>query len=113
DSASARLGSARRPLDQLVRIDASQAELSELFDTAYYALEELGSRPERYLAMIEHDPARLEGIRRRQDLLFRLRSKYGPGLEDVVRTLETARRELADLDAAEWEIGALKTRRDA
>ncbi|MEX2571290.1 MAG: DNA repair protein RecN [Gemmatimonadota bacterium] len=112
-SAVQRLDSVRRSLDQLVRIDPSQAALSELFDTAYYALEELGSRLEQYLLLVEHDPARLESINRRQDLLFRLRSKYGPQLEDVIRTLEDARRELGVIETAEFEIGELAGRRDS
>src|SRR5690606_19888155 len=94
-SASGRLGSMRRTLDQLIRLDDSQRELSELFDTAYYALEELGSRLEDYLQVVEHDPTRLEAVRNRQDLLYRLRTKYGPTLSDVERTLSEARAELA------------------
>jgi DNA repair protein RecN (Recombination protein N) len=111
-SAVGRLGSARRAIEQLVRIDASQAPLSELFDTAYYALEELGSRLEAYLLVVEHDPERLETVRRRQDLLFRLRSKYGPTLDDVLQTLETAKRELALVEDAAWELTELERRRD-
>jgi DNA repair protein RecN (Recombination protein N) len=111
DSASGRLGSVRRQLDQLLRIDPSQSELMELFDTAYYAIEELGSRLESYLQIVEHDPDRLETLRRRQDLLYRLRSKFGPELVDVLRTLENARAELALLDSAQWEISELNARR--
>src|SRR5690606_22390449 len=59
-SVTERLGEARRGIEQLVRIDSSQQELSELFDGAWYALEELGSRLEDYLTVVEHDPARLE-----------------------------------------------------
>lgn len=111
-SAIDRLGEVRRPLDQLVRIDPSQAELSDLFDTAYYAIEELGTRLEAYLAAVEHDPARLEEIRRRQDLLYRLRSKYGPTLEEVAGTLARAREELSLIDGAEWEMAQLVRRRE-
>ncbi|MQA90773.1 MAG: DNA repair protein RecN [Gemmatimonas sp.] len=111
-SASNQLTSVRRPLEQLVRIDASQAELQELYDSAYYALEELGSRLDDYLQVVEHDPVRLEELRRRQDLLYRLRTKYGPELTDVVRTLEEAGGELSLLDGAAWEVGELTRRRD-
>jgi len=112
DSAGARLASVRRPLDQLVRIDPAQAELQELFDTAYYALEELGSRLEAYLLVVEHDPARLEELRRRQDLLFRLRTKYGPELPDVVATLERARAELSAIEDSDWRAAELTKQRD-
>jgi len=112
-SALSRMGQARRGLDQLVRIDPSQEPLGELFDTSFYALEELGSRLEAYLLVVEHDPERLEQVRVRQDQLFRLRAKFGPSLEDVARTLETARRELALVDDAAWERTELERRRDS
>ncbi|HEV2130868.1 MAG TPA: DNA repair protein RecN [Longimicrobiaceae bacterium] len=105
-----RLASVRRSLDQLVRIDPSQAPLEELYDTAYYALDELGSRMADYGVGIEHDPARLDEIRRRQDLIFRLKSKYGPQLEDVLATGRAAREELELAEGAEWELSALQKR---
>lgn len=105
-----RLGSLRRTLDRLLRIDPSQQPLEELFDTAYYALEELGSRTGDYAAGVEHDPARLDELRRRQDLLFRLKSKYGPALADVIAKGKAVRDELELLDGAGWEISALEKR---
>src|SRR5690606_22448179 len=71
-----------------------------LLDEAYYGLEELGRRMGDYAATIEHDPARLEAVRRRQDLIFRLCSKYGPTVEDVIETGKRARAELDTLDTA-------------
>jgi len=111
-SATGRLGSARRGLDRLVSIDPACGELAELFDTAWYALEEIGSRLEDYAAGIEHDPARLEELRVRRDLLYRLRTKYGPETADVLSTLRAARDELAAIDNAEWEISELTRRLD-
>jgi DNA repair protein RecN (Recombination protein N) len=110
DSLTGRLAAVRRPLDQLVRIDASQAPLQELYDTAYYALEELGDRLADYAASVEHDPARLEEVRRRQDLIFRLCSKYGASVAEVIEFGEAARAELSLLDGAEWELSGLQRR---
>jgi DNA repair protein RecN (Recombination protein N) len=102
------VGSLRRPLEQLTRIDPAQQPLSELYDTAYYALQELAERLERYGATLEHDPARLEMIRQRQDLIFRLRSKYGGTLEEILEVGRGARGELDLLDAAGFEESALR-----
>ncbi len=107
DSASQRLGAARRGIERLVVIDPACADLSELFDTAWYAIEEIGSRLDDYAAGIEHDPARLDEVRARQDLLYRLRAKYGPEMADVLETLRLARDELAVIDDAEWEISGI------
>lgn len=110
DALTTRLGALRRPLNQLLRIDPAQGEAQELWDTAYYALQELGERMSDYAASVEHDPARLEEIRRRQDLLFRLEAKYGPTLADVLATGETARAELELLDGPGWELADLQKR---
>jgi DNA repair protein RecN (Recombination protein N) len=110
DALTSRLAALHRPLEQLVRIDGSQASLQELYDTAYYALEELGARLTDYAASVEHDPARLEEIRRRQDLLFRLCSKYGATVAAVIAFGEAARAELELLDSADWELATLQRR---
>ncbi|MDR0788146.1 MAG: DNA repair protein RecN [Gemmatimonadota bacterium] len=110
DSATGRLGSVRRGFDRLIAIDPSCQELAELFDTAWYALEEIGSRLDDYSAGIEHDPSRLEMIRVRRDLLYRLRTKYGPELPDVLETLRAAREELSLVDDADREISGLSRR---
>jgi len=107
------LGGLRRPLDSLVRIDPAQAEARELYDTAYYALQELGDRMEAYAATIEHDPTRLDEIRRRQDLIFRLRSKYGGSIEEILEIGTRARAELDLVDGAGFEAAALGKRLDA
>ena len=102
------VGSLRRQIDSLIRIDPAQGEVRELYENAYYSLQEIGERMERYAATIEHDPRRLEEIRRRQDLLFRLKTKYGQTLEEVLEVGRRARAELDLLDNAEWELGALQ-----
>lgn len=112
ESALAQLSGHRRPLEQLIRIDPSQGELTELFDSAYYALEEISGRLNDYRSLIDHDPKRLNEIGNRQDELFRLRSKYGPELDDVIRTCEEAKAELEQIDGAGWELSELESRRD-
>jgi DNA repair protein RecN (Recombination protein N) len=112
DALSARLAALHRPLEQLVRIDARQASLQELYDTIYYTLEELGSRLSEYAASVEHDPARLEEVRHRQDLIFRLCSKYGGTVAEVIAFGEAARAELDLLDSASFELSALERREE-
>ncbi|HEY8484581.1 MAG TPA: DNA repair protein RecN [Longimicrobiales bacterium] len=108
DAVVARLAELRRVIDQVIRFDSSQADAREVLDNAYYALSELGRRMGDYAALVEHDPARLEEIRRRQDLIFRLKLKYGPTLADVIETGRRAREELDLLERAEFEREALE-----
>jgi DNA repair protein RecN (Recombination protein N) len=65
---------------------------------------------ERYGSTIEHDPARLDEIRRRQDLLFRLKSKYGATVEEVIEVGRKARAELDLADSADFDLAALQKR---
>ena len=109
DSIGTRLGEVKRVLDHLVRIDESQGDARELLDTAYYAIEELGRRFGDYAEGIEYDPARLEEVRRRFDVFYRLRSKYGPELEDVLATAARARDELALVDDAGFRRNEAET----
>jgi DNA repair protein RecN (Recombination protein N) len=102
------LGALRRELDHLIRIDPSQESARELLDAAYFSAEELGRRMGDYASRIEHDPARLDAIQARRDLLFRLRNKYGPTLNDVLATGQRARQELDALETAVFQRNALE-----
>lgn len=117
---SARLAEVRRTLDHLTRIDASLHQWRETVESALFGLEEMGRVMGEYASSIEHDPARLDDLRRRQDLLFRLKRKYGPELEDVIRTAAEARAELnalessvLDREAIEREIADAQSALDA
>ncbi|MFO7586852.1 MAG: DNA repair protein RecN [Gemmatimonadota bacterium] len=100
-----RLGSLGRALDGLLRIDPGAVTLRELYEGARVTLEELGRRLSEYHSAVEHDPARLERLRERQDLLYRLRRKYGGSIEDVI---EEGRRARAELDALETSDADLR-----
>jgi DNA repair protein RecN (Recombination protein N) len=102
-SITARLGELRRPLDQLLRIDPENAEWHRLLEEARLGLEELGRSAGEYAAAIDRDPTRLDTIRRRQDVLFRLKARYGPALDDVLEAGRRARAELDLLDTADFE----------
>lgn len=108
ESVVARLAELRRSIDQLARIDPTQAELLDLFEPAYINLEELGRRMGAYEAAVEYDPGRLDEIRRRQDLIFRLKTRFGPELSDVIETGRRARSQLELLDSADFERRAIE-----
>jgi DNA repair protein RecN (Recombination protein N) len=93
------------------RMDPSLSRMQELFDGAYYSLEELSRQLDEYAASVELDPARLEEVQRRRDLIFRLTKKYGPSLDDVIRAGRDARTELDLVDSAEFDLRELEQRR--
>ncbi len=110
EAALPRLGHLQKPLAALQRIDPSTARLQELFDAAYYALEELARATQAYADGIERDPARLEEVERRRDTIFRLSKKYGGSIAAVIETGRAARAELDLLDTAGLDLRGLEAR---
>jgi len=103
-----RLGHLQKPLASLQRIDPTVARLQELYDAAYYALEELAREVAAYGESVEHDPGRLADVERRRDLIFRVLKKYGGTVAAVLETGREARAELALLDSAALDLRELE-----
>ena len=108
-----RLAPVQRALGGLQRIDPATSRLQELFDAAWYALEEVAREAQAYADGIEHDPARLEAVERRRDLLFRLKQRHGGSIEAVLAAGREARAELELLDTAGLDRRALTSQRTA
>jgi DNA repair protein RecN (Recombination protein N) len=100
-----------RQLAHIQRIDPSLERLQELYDNGFYALEELARALEEYAGGVELDPARLDEVQRRRDILFRLTKKYGPALADVIETGRRSRAELDLVDTADLDLRQLESRR--
>jgi len=107
------LAAAERALGQLERVDPALAAWRELLDGSYAQLSELARLAAAYAEGVERDPARLEAVERRRDLLFRLQQKYGGSLDAVLETHAGAVRELELLDTADGDLRAIATRRVA
>jgi DNA repair protein RecN (Recombination protein N) len=105
-----RLGGIERQLGALQRIDPTLQRLQELYDTSFYNLEALARELDDYARVVDLDPERLEEVRRRRDLLFRITRKYGPTLTDVIETGRRARAELDLVDSAGLDLRQLQAR---
>lgn len=105
-----RVGHLQRALSALQKIDPSTERLQALYDAAYYALEELARETDAYAASVENDPARLEVVERRRDLIFRLVKKYGGSITAAIETGRSARAELDLLDTAALDLRGLDGR---
>lgn len=102
------LADARNTLQHLEKVDPDLAPLARMLDEAYHAVVEAGRSAGDYAAGVEHDPARLEEIQRRQDVLFRLKRKYGPELSDVIEAGRALRAEMDELEAAKLDVRELE-----
>ena len=108
------LGGVERHLSAIQRIDPMLSRLQELYDSVYYNLEALARELEEYENSIDLDPTRLDEVRARRDLLFRLTKKYGGTLAEVIETGRRTREELDLVDSAGLDLRQLETReRDA
>ena len=103
-----RLASVNRLLATIQRVDPTLGRLQEAYDTAYYGLEALGRELADYESSIELDPSRLEQVRRRRDLLFKLTKKYGATLAEVIEQGTSARAELDLVDSAALDLRVLE-----
>ena len=104
------LGGVERHLSSIQRIDPALAKLQELYDSAYYNLQALARELEEYEASMDLDPARLDEVRSRRDLLFRLTKKYGATVTDVIETGRRTREELDLVDSAGLDLRQLEAR---
>jgi DNA repair protein RecN (Recombination protein N) len=108
DSVSDRVSSLQSLLERLVRVDSSLEGPLKSLEEAYHLLADAGQRLGSYASGFDHDPGRLEEIRRRQDLLFRLKRKYGPEVEDVLALGDGVRAELQELEGASFDLEDLR-----
>jgi DNA repair protein RecN (Recombination protein N) len=110
ESVLQRLAAVERLLATITRVDPTLARLQELYDTAYYNIEALARELSEYESSVELDPARLEEVRRRRDLLFRITKKYGPTLADAIEAGSAARAELDLIASADLDLRTLEER---
>ena len=89
---------AARNLTEIMRIDSTVAAWSELLEGALVQLEEVARNLRAYAESIEYDPARLEAVIERQELIKRLKRKYGDTLEAVLQYAKEAEANLHALE---------------
>lgn len=107
-SVSDRLAQARELLRRLARFDPALEAARDEADELYHRAVELGRSSGSYASAVEVSPARAETLRRRVDLLFRLKGKYGPTLQDVLAHRDRIGSELNELDGSVFEIEGLE-----
>ena len=114
DTVLQRLGAVSRSLSSIQRIDPTLERLQESYDAAFYAIEALARELSDYEVSVDLDPSRLDVVRRRRDLLFRLAKKYGGSVSSAITALADARAELDLVDSAGIDLRELEGReRDA
>ena len=97
-------------LKMMMETDGRLREVVELVEGAGVQLEEAGHFLRDYASAVQSDPRRLEEIHERLSMIGTMKKKYGPTMEDVLRTLDESRQELARIEEGETDLEALKAR---
>lgn len=97
-SATERAGKAARCVEDMAQLDENAAELAENLNSALAALEDAASSLAAYKDDINLDPQALDDMLSRHEKIKRLKSKYGPGIEDVLKTAQDLKQRLHALD---------------
>ena len=97
-------GAVGRTLQELQRVDTGAGALVELHGQAASALRELQSGLSRYTEKVDVDPAQLQVLEERLDLLHSLKRKYGATLAEIIGFGDDAKRKLESLEQRDGEL---------
>jgi DNA repair protein RecN (Recombination protein N) len=111
------LGQILDEVKDLSRLDASQEVLEENFQSTFSSLSESARHLRAYIEGIEFNPARLNQVEERLDLISNLKRKYGGTIPEILKFLESAEKKKEAITHAgerieeiELQIGELKTK---
>ena len=107
-SAASSLRSATRQLEELARFDAKFLELAASVDSARITVEDAATTVRDYAGGVQASPERLAEIEDRLALLDRLKRKYGPTLDDVIRYGEEVAGKLNQMENKEEILRQLR-----
>lgn len=99
---------AGKRVDEVCRIDAKLEPAREHLRAAALSLEEASYALRDYLGRLEANPARLEEVESRLEVIDRLKRKYGHSVADILEFLGQVREHLASVVYAGERIGQLR-----
>ncbi|HEX3856254.1 MAG TPA: DNA repair protein RecN [Verrucomicrobiae bacterium] len=107
NSLLAQSGVIARTLQELQRTDSGAASLVELQSQAVGAWRELQSELSRYAEKVDVDPAQLQQLEERLNLIHSLKRKYGVTLAEVIAFGDDAKQKLQSLESRDVELARL------
>src|SRR5256884_2797723 len=103
-SLTVQAGALGRALQELKRLDPDAVCLLSLHEQALSFLRDLQSDLSHYADKLDSDPARLQSLEERLNLIQSLRRKYGATVANVVEFGEQARQKLQSLEQRDAEL---------
>ncbi len=96
-----KLHHASRSLRDLIEMDPRLAEQANSLEEVAYSVEEITRDVHSYGDALEYDPARLNEIESRLDVIRNLKRKYGGSIADTLAFLKNAESELEGLSSSD------------
>ena len=96
-----------RTLNELQRVDAGAAALTELHGQGVSVLRDLQAELSRYADKVDVDPARLAELDERLNLIHSLKRKYGATLAEVITFGAEAKEKLQSLESRDAELARI------
>jgi DNA repair protein RecN (Recombination protein N) len=96
-STASTLRAAQKHIEELARYEPKFHEMVSALDSARISVEDVGASLRDYAGSIQASPEHLAEVEDRLALLDRLKRKYGPSLDDVVRQGEEVTRKLSEM----------------
>ena len=101
------LGTVSHDLSSLAKIDAQMQNLADQAEAALSSLTDIAYELRRYNEQIEFNPARLDQIELRIDLINSLKKKHGGSIDSVIKFFASAQDELSKIEGVEGQIDEL------
>ncbi len=101
------LARAASDLDNVASFDPNLAELSDRMTSLCQILDDISADLRNYLDGQSFDPNELDQVEERLDLIYRLKRKYGPTVEDILLYREKAQAELDQLNSSAETLDVL------
>lgn len=106
------LDEAVRWAETLRRYDAAMADAAEALAGARAAVGDARLEIASWLEQLDLDPARLEVLEARADVLSRVKRRFGPSLADVLEYQEGLQSEISRLENLDFELSRSSRHRD-
>jgi DNA repair protein RecN (Recombination protein N) len=107
-STSASLRSAEKHIEELARYEPKFQEAAAALQSARISVEDVGATLRDYAGGMHASPERLAEVEDRLVAIDRLKRKYGPNLEDVIRFGEEVTRKLAEIENKDEVLAGLR-----
>lgn len=109
ETAISALSAAVAEVQKVAEMDSSLSPVADGLSEVLYKIEDLSRELASYGEGLDFDPSELAEIEERLDLIFRLKTKYGGTIEEIIKHGENARREAGEIEMSGERAEKLKS----